>query len=84
MRTSSGGCISARWGNNGKRERVKRGVDYIGVGVGAILVDGDGRLFLSEKCAEIGLFGLEEIPGDLTTITRDCLAHHRRGQPAKQ
>ena len=28
---------------------MKRGVDYIGVGVGAILVDGAGRLFLSRR-----------------------------------
>jgi len=28
---------------------MKRGVDYIGVGVGAILVDGEGRLFLSRR-----------------------------------
>jgi 8-oxo-dGTP diphosphatase len=28
---------------------MKRGVDYIGVGVGALLVDGAGRLFLSRR-----------------------------------
>jgi 8-oxo-dGTP diphosphatase len=28
---------------------MKRGVDYIGVGVGALLVDGEGRLFLSRR-----------------------------------
>jgi len=28
---------------------MKRGFDYIGVGVGAILVDGEGRLFLSRR-----------------------------------
>ena len=28
---------------------MKRGIDYIGVGVGALLVDADGRLFLSRR-----------------------------------
>ena len=28
---------------------MKRGVDYIGVGVGAILVDPDGKIFLSRR-----------------------------------
>jgi mutator protein MutT len=138
---------------------MKRGVDYIGVGVGAIIVDGQGRLFLArrgpkaknerglwefpggsvefgeklaealqremreeygieiavgdlldvvdhilpeegqhwvsptfictvaggepairepDKCAEIGWFKLDEIPADLTQITRENLAHYRQ------
>jgi len=137
---------------------MKRGVDYIGVGVGAILVDGAGRLFLSrrgplaknerglwefpggsvefgeklaealaremreeygieiavgelldvvdhilpdegqhwvsptficrvksgqpvirepEKCTEIGWFHPDEMPDDLTLITRENLTHYR-------
>jgi 8-oxo-dGTP diphosphatase len=28
---------------------MKRGVDYIGVGVGAVIVDGDGRIFLAQR-----------------------------------
>ncbi len=27
----------------------KRGIDYIGVGVGAIIVDGEGRLFMARR-----------------------------------
>lgn len=138
---------------------MKRGVDYIGVGVGALLVDGQGRLFLSRrgplaknerglwefpggsvefgerladalaremreeygieiavgelldvvdhilpeerqhwvsptficrvisgepvirepgKCVEIGWFKPDEMPDDLTTITRENLEHYRQ------
>ncbi len=28
---------------------MRRGIDYIGVGVGAILVDEEGRLFLARR-----------------------------------
>ena len=43
---------------------MKRGVDYIGVGVGAILVDGDGRLFLSRRGPQAkNERGLWEFPG---------------------
>src|SRR5512143_544072 len=28
---------------------MKRGIDYIGVGVGAVIVDDDGRLFLARR-----------------------------------
>jgi 8-oxo-dGTP diphosphatase len=137
---------------------MRRGVDYIGVGVGAVIVDDEGRLFLarrgsavknerglwefpggavelgetlakalrremreeygieiavgelldvadhilpdegqhwvspafictivsgepsiqeSTKCTEIGWFALEEVPDDLTQITRVNLAHYR-------
>jgi 8-oxo-dGTP diphosphatase len=43
---------------------MKRGVDYIGVGVGAILVDGDGRLFLARRGPQAkNERGLWEFPG---------------------
>jgi len=138
---------------------MKRGIDYIGVGVGALIVDEAGRLFLARrgpqaknerglwefpggsvelgerladalaremreeygieiaigelldvvdhilpdegqhwvsptficfivsgepairepgKCAEIGWFRLDEMPDDLTLITRENLAHYRQ------
>ena len=141
---------------------MKRGIDYIGVGVGALILDPQGRLFLSRrgpqaknerglwefpggavefgetlaqalkremfeeygiqievgdlldvfdhilpeesqhwisptficrivseapvirepgKCAEIGWFGLDEVPVDLTIITRANLAHYRQRKP---
>ena len=28
---------------------MKRGIDYIGVGVGALILDGQGRLFLAKR-----------------------------------
>lgn len=47
-----------------KGSRMKRGVDYIGVGVGAILVDGDGRLFLARRGPRAkNERGLWEFPG---------------------
>ncbi|MBZ5536583.1 MAG: NUDIX domain-containing protein [Acidobacteriia bacterium] len=43
---------------------MKRGIDYIGVGVGAILVDGDGRLFLARRGPQAkNERGLWEFPG---------------------
>jgi len=43
---------------------VKRGIDYIGVGVGAILVDGRGRLFLARRGPQAkNERGLWEFPG---------------------
>ncbi len=43
---------------------MKRGVDYIGVGVGAILVDGEGRLFLARRGPQAkNERGLWEFPG---------------------
>ena len=137
---------------------MKRGIDYIGVGVGAVIVDRQGRLFLArrgpqaknerglwefpggsvefgetlaealrremreeygigiavgelldvvdhilpeekqhwvspsflctitagepiiqepEKCAEIGWFDLEQLPANLTQVTRENLRHYR-------
>ena len=43
---------------------MKRGIDYIGVGVGAIMVDGAGRLFMARRGAEAkNERGLWEFPG---------------------
>ncbi len=87
---------------------MQRGIDYIGVGVGAIIVDEHGRLFLARRGPaaknERGLwefpggaveFGetlahalsreareeygidLDEMPDDLTQITRLNLLHYR-------
>ena len=43
---------------------MKRGVDYIGVGVGAILVDGEGRIFLARRGPQAkNERGLWEFPG---------------------
>jgi 8-oxo-dGTP diphosphatase len=43
---------------------MKRGVDYIGVGVGALLVDDRGRLFLARRGPEAkNERGLWEFPG---------------------
>jgi 8-oxo-dGTP diphosphatase len=43
---------------------MKRGVDYIGVGVGAVIVDGAGRLFLARRGPGAkNEHGLWEFPG---------------------
>jgi 8-oxo-dGTP diphosphatase len=43
---------------------MKRGVDYIGVGVGAVIVDGQGRLFLARRGPKAkNERGLWEFPG---------------------
>ena len=43
---------------------MKRGVDYIGVGVGAVIVDADGRLFLARRGPKAkNERGLWEFPG---------------------
>ncbi|MGE5123680.1 MAG: NUDIX domain-containing protein, partial [Acidobacteriaceae bacterium] len=43
---------------------LRRGVDYIGVGVGAVIVDARGRLFLSRRGpASRNERGLWEFPG---------------------
>ena len=43
---------------------MKRGVDYIGVGVGAVIVDPDGRLFLARRGPQAkNERGLWEFPG---------------------
>jgi mutator protein MutT len=44
--------------------KLRRGVDYIGVGVGAILVDAEGRLFLARRGPNAkNERGLWEFPG---------------------
>jgi 8-oxo-dGTP diphosphatase len=43
---------------------MKRGIDYIGVGVGALIVDGNGRMFLSRRGPNSkNERGLWEFPG---------------------
>ncbi len=43
---------------------MKRGVDYIGVGVGAVIVDADGRLFFARRGPQAkNERGLWEFPG---------------------
>jgi mutator protein MutT len=43
---------------------VRRGVDFIGVGVGAIIVDGEGRVFLAKRGVQAqNERGLWEFPG---------------------
>ena len=43
---------------------MKRGVDYIGVGVGAVIVDSQGRLFLARRGPKAkNERGLWEFPG---------------------
>jgi len=54
---------------------MKRGKDYIGVGVGALLVDEDGRLFLSQRGEHAGNErGLWEFPGGAVEFG-ETLAH---------
>lgn len=54
---------------------LKRGVDYIGVGVGAILVDSQGRLFLARRGREAkNERGLWEFPGGSVEFG-ETLAH---------
>ena len=43
---------------------MKRGIDYIGVGIGAIIVDNGGRLFLARRGPQAkNERGLWEFPG---------------------
>jgi len=61
---------------------MKRSVDYIGVGVGALLVDGAGRLFLSRRGARANNErGLWDFPGgsvELGEKLADALAREMR------
>ena len=46
------------------KQNLKRGIDYIGVGVGAIIVDREGQLFLSRRGPQArNERGLWEFPG---------------------
>jgi 8-oxo-dGTP diphosphatase len=43
---------------------MKRGIDFIGVGVGAVIVDGQGRMFLARRGPQSrNERGLWEYPG---------------------
>jgi len=54
---------------------MKRGVDYIGVGVGAVLQDGQGRVFLSRRGPQAkNERGLWEFPGGSVEFG-ETLAH---------
>ncbi len=50
--------------DNLSKSSLRRGIDYIGIGVGAVIVDEHGRLFLSRRGAEArNERGLWEFPG---------------------
>ena len=61
---------------------MKRGVDYIGVGVGAIIVDDKGRVFLAKRGAKAqNERGLWEFPGgavEFGETLRDALKREIR------
>jgi mutator protein MutT len=58
---------------------VKRGVDYIGVGVGAIIVDNQGRLFLARRGPKAkNERGLWEFPGGSVEFGETMAAALRR------
>lgn len=50
--------------NDHSSSKLRRGIDYIGVGVGALIVDNHGRLFLSRRGIKAkNERGLWEFPG---------------------
>ncbi|MCC7207177.1 MAG: NUDIX domain-containing protein [Anaerolineae bacterium] len=61
---------------------MRRGVDYIGVGVGAIIVDDEGRVFLARRGPRAGNErGLWEFPGgavEFGETLRDALVREIR------
>ncbi len=61
---------------------MRRGVDYIGVGVGAIIVDAEGRVFLAKRGAKAqNERGLWEFPGgavEFGETLRDALKREIR------
>ena len=58
---------------------MKRGVDYIGVGVGAIIVDNQGRLFLARRGSKAkNERGLWEFPGGSVEFGETMAAALRR------
>lgn len=58
---------------------MKRGVDYIGVGVGALIVDAQGRLFLTKRGSQAqNERGLWEFPGGSVEFGETLAAALRR------
>lgn len=58
---------------------MKRGVDYIGVGVGALIVDAQGRLFLTKRGPQAqNERGLWEFPGGSVEFGETLAAALRR------
>jgi mutator protein MutT len=58
---------------------VKRGIDYIGVGVGAIITDSQGRLFLARRGIKAkNERGLWEFPGGSVELGETMAAALRR------
>ena len=58
---------------------MKRGIDYIGVGVGAIIVDNRGRLFLARRGIKAkNERGLWEFPGGSVEFGETMAAALRR------
>ena len=58
---------------------MKRGIDYIGVGVGAIIVDNRGRLFLARRSIKAkNEGGLWEFPGGSVELGETMAAALRR------
>ena len=70
--------INFTWYKHG----MKRGIDYIGVGVGAIIEDSSGRLFLAQRGEEAkNERGLWEFPGGAVEFGErlsDALAREMR------
>jgi 8-oxo-dGTP diphosphatase len=58
---------------------MRRGIDYIGVGVGALIVDGQGRLFLARRGPQAkNERGLWEFPGGSVEFGETLRAALRR------
>ena len=61
---------------------MRRGIDYIGVGVGAIIVDAQGRVFLAKRGLQAkNERGLWEFPGgsvEFGETLRDALVREIR------
>lgn len=48
------------------------------------IASGEPRILEPAKCSEIGWFHPDEVPGDLTQITRQNLAHYLRRRVSEQ
>lgn len=61
---------------------MQRGIDYIGVGVGAIIVNvcaligGEAEIREPGKCSALDWFEPDDAPDSLTQISRLNLAHY--------